>query len=339
MTALSFLFSATSGGSTVRAQTLNICPDLEEDLFEPPFNSLSSEDLEHAYGVLLDAAACQETPEALFYLGEISSQLGRCHSATQYYQRYINSHERTYRTQALLQHESLLSCSERYEALINQAELAREADDPGKFIEFLSSALSLSAEPAASILYGEALQEYGQCEEAIGYFRGLDTVCFMPFHKDIIQEDLLIFRESCDGCLQMTIECEANSRLQESALSDQNRTIKLTGISLSISGLSLLTAALIHDFGSNDLIDQYNAAIDADDDELSGALRTDISHRRTVSVVLYGSSVITTLIGSSLWIYASAGNNTATEDCDSICLDLSLLTQGSSFAIQLRRNF
>lgn len=339
ITGLSFLLSTTFGKTTAHAQELTVCPEIEEETFEHPVDSLSPEALEHAYGTLLAAAACQETPEALFYLGDISSQLGRCHSAAQYFQRYINSHDQTHRTQALLRYESSLSCSQRYEALINQAEQLEEAGNSGEYVTFLSSALSLSAEPAASILYGEALQENGQCEEAISYFNGLDTACFTPFHKEIIQADLIIFRESCDNCIQMTAECEANSTQIESTLSNQDRTIKWTGISLGIAGLSLLAAALTHDFNSNDLIDQYNAAMETDDDALSGALRSDISHRRTTTVILYGSSVITTLIGGSLWAYATAGNDTTMNDCDAICLDLSLLSEGSPLTIQLRGNF
>ena len=301
------------------------CEDGVEALAQEGAEHFQNEEFNEAAEVLEEAYYCEPIDILLYNIARSYQQAGRCVPASEYFQSYLETGDTAARAQAMDFEASEADCADRFNAAMSRADAARERGEPEAALEQLQTALEISDELVAKIIYGETLIDVGRCEEAIDVFLELLDGSLSATQRDIVSRDVVRAETICYGSSNCDEQMEACRAREESALSEQQESVekqRLIGMGITGAGAVLLLTAMIHDVASQSLLDDYETAAARGDEDQYFEIRDSITSRRTASIALYGTGTIVTVVGAVVWISSYRKLSGEGEGCENVCWDL-----------------
>jgi len=301
------------------------CEDGVEDLSEEGADLFDDGNFLGAASILETAYACEPVDSLLYDIGRAYQEAGRCVAASSAFRDYLETGDSTARAQAMDSEAATAECASRYEAAMARADAERSEGNLGEALEHLSTAVSISEEPVARIVYGETLIDTGRCSQAVEVLSQLPMEFLSATQLSIVEADLERAENDCGSA----VDCEERQHNclveQEEILASHEEgtsTQRLIGMGLTGGGALVLLGAVVHDLLSQPVLDDLDAAADTGDVDAYDALREQVSNRRTASLVLYGSGSLLFLTGTVMWLSSLRSAPGGDVDCEGLCWNL-----------------
>lgn len=298
------------------------CEDGVAELSEEGADLFEDGNFLGAASILEAAYSCDPVDALLFDIGRAYQEAGRCVAASNAFRNYLETGDSTARAQAMDYEAAAADCASRYEAAMARADAERSEGNLGEALDHLATAVSISEEPVARIVYGETLIDTGRCNQAVEVLSQLPMEFLSETQLSIVEMDL----ERADTDCGAEVDCDERQRNclleQEEILADHEegtRTQRLVGLGLTGGGALVLLGAVVHDLLSQPVLDDLDAASDEGDVEAYDALREQVSGRRTASLVLYGTGSLLFLTGTVMWLSSLRAAPGGDVDCGALC--------------------
>lgn len=274
----------------------------------------------------LDAWDCGGGPILAYRAAVAYDGANRCDLSAQYYVTYLESGDAEARAEAMRRESGANDCVNRLDNAIERAAEARRDGRLDDALRLLDTALGAAAEPGTAIMRAELLVDLGRCEEAVEPLAALvERPDLSDTQRAIAEQNLDSAQAGClppADCAERREACEVERHQMAAEDTGQRATMRTVGIVTTSIGGAFLAAAIIHDLASQPVIDDMEAARESGDNEAYEALNDRVNARKTVSVALYGTAVVSLVVGGVVWLASSRSLVDAGPDCDSLCWTL-----------------
>lgn len=300
-----------------------------------------SEQFLEAADVLLNAYGCEPVPVLLYNIARAYQQADRCVLASRYFRQYLSTGDTQAVSQAQEHEPGETTCAANFDALITDAENAISQSNLNDAEQLIRQAREVSDEPEARLLYAEVLFHLSRCDEAVAFLNNSSNSGDLDDDQQAQWATELTRAEECRGaveCEQDRLACEEEKRLREVEANASGESQRLIGLVVTGVGGAVLLGAIIHDATSQSVIDDYETAAAAGNQEDYNDLADDISSAKTLSWVLYSIGAAGVVAG--LVVYFTAGGGYVDDtDCTAVCWDWGVGTPGADAGVWLGGTF
>lgn len=285
-------------------------------------------DFRQAARVLLQAYQTEPVSVLLYNIARAYQQDGRCFTASQFFNDYLNSGDTQALTQAQQHEPGETECANEYSRLMSQADDALNSGQLGQARSLIGQALEMSDEPNARIMYAQTLYHLGQCEESRDFILGIqDDGDFSDAQVGELGSDLGRAEECVSDrlCSDQRSQCEEDNQTLLAESQGSQKTLRLVSYIVGGVGVATLIGAIIHDVVSQNTIDDYEEAALRGDEEAFQDGRDAVDSAKTVSIILYSVGIVGIATGVTLW-FLSRGEEPDLRDCGAVCWDFGVGT-------------